>query len=248
LYKTNEFGKIKMTVKTLTLTIMDGMFTIHRLPPNANIPKQVLTCPVYSITHSKEELSIIVPERVDVPSEKSESGWVILRINGPLDLGLVGVMAGISGTLAKAGVSLFAISTFDTDYILIKEENVKKAREALTAKGYKVVKPRTRTGEEKKGGITANAIMLLETQIPTIKNLLVEKIGSAGTAALRNDATFSAALGSTYEFMPTPVRILIPRQMFVDFCLLNRNMLLPPITIPDEKKPKTDAKPKGGKK
>jgi hypothetical protein len=236
-----------MPAKTLTITIMDGLFTIHRLKPDSNIPKQVFSNPVYSITRTKDELSIIVPAHVELDSEKSESGWAILRVNGPLDLSLIGIMAGISNVLAKAGISLFALSTFDTDYILIKEENEKRAREALTAKGYKVVKPRV--NKDNPVGNAMNARKMLEMQIPIISNLLMEKIGSAGTSALRNDATFSVALGSVYEFMPSPVRIVIPRQIFVDFCILNRNLILPPITRPEEKIPKSETKnAKGAKK
>ena len=67
-----------------------------------------------------------------------ERGWRAICVAGPLDFALVGVLASLSGTLASAGVSIFAISTFDTDYILVKEDMLGAAREALAAAGHQV--------------------------------------------------------------------------------------------------------------
>jgi len=69
-------------------------------------------------------------------SEKSETGWSRLKVPGPLDFSLTGILAEISAVLAEAEISIFAISTFDTDYILIKTEKLPLAIEALLASGY----------------------------------------------------------------------------------------------------------------
>lgn len=86
----------------------------------------------YAITRTDEELSVVC-ETQSAPKSviACEDGWRALKVLGPLDFGLVGILARISTTLAKAGVPLFAISTFDTDYVLVKEENLPTAVEAL---------------------------------------------------------------------------------------------------------------------
>ena len=122
----------------LTLTLLEGAFTIHQLKPDAEISAEVLNNPFYSITRTGDELSLVLPDTVEIESDKSDSGWVCFKVEGPLDFGLVGILAGISSTLAKAGVTIFALSTFDTDYILVKREQVKAAKEALVSTGYQV--------------------------------------------------------------------------------------------------------------
>ena len=69
---------------------------------------------------------------------KAEKGWRCLKVLGPLDLGLTGILASLAAPLAEAGVPIFAISTYDTDYILVKEENLEKARQGLQASGASV--------------------------------------------------------------------------------------------------------------
>ena len=70
-----------------------------------------------------------------------EDGWRALRVAEPMNFGLTGVLAGISTVLAQAGISIFAVSTFDTDYILIKGENLGLAQSALEAGGYTIENP-----------------------------------------------------------------------------------------------------------
>ena len=69
---------------------------------------------------------------------KCERGWRVLQVAGPLELSLTGVLAAIAAPLADAGVSIFAISTFDTDYILVKDENLARAVDVLRAEGHRV--------------------------------------------------------------------------------------------------------------
>jgi hypothetical protein len=121
---------------TLFLTLLDQTFTIHRLSPNAEIPSAALRSPFFAITRTDDELSLVLAATVEIESDKSETGWACFKLDGPLEFGLVGIMAGIAGTLAEVGVSIFALSTFDTDYILVKREQARTAREALLAAGY----------------------------------------------------------------------------------------------------------------
>jgi hypothetical protein len=122
----------------MNLTLLDEIFTLHRLAPDAQVPAAALKSPFFAITRTDEELSLLLPERIDFESKKSEVGWACFKVEGPLEFGLVGVLAGISSALAKAGVPIFALSTFDTDYILVKREQVQVARDALTSAGYQV--------------------------------------------------------------------------------------------------------------
>jgi len=122
----------------MILTLLAERFTLHRLGPNAEVPASVFKSPFFAITRTDDELSLVLPEGVKFESEKSETGWACFKVEGPLEFGLVGVLAGISSVLAQAGVPIFALSTFDTDYILVKREQVEVACEALTSAGYQV--------------------------------------------------------------------------------------------------------------
>lgn len=124
----------------LSLTLLDQSFTIHRLSSLAEMPAVALDSPFSAITRTDDELSLVLPDMVEIESDKSDPGWACFKVEGPLDFGLVGILAGISSTLADAGVSIFAVSTFDTDYILVKREQVETAKEALTSAGYIVSK------------------------------------------------------------------------------------------------------------
>jgi len=123
---------------TLFLTLLDQTFTIHRLSPDAEIPLSALRSPFFAITRTQDELSLVLPGSVEIESEKSETGWACFKLEGPLEFDLIGVMAGITGTLAEAEVSVFVLSTFDTDYILVKREQAQAAHEALVAAGYNI--------------------------------------------------------------------------------------------------------------
>lgn len=125
---------------SLNLTLLPETFTIHRLDPDASIPLAVLRSPFFAATRTEDELSLVLPASVKIESERSDPGWACFRVEGPLEFSLVGVMAGIAGSLAAASVPLFALSTFDTDYILVKRELVQTAEGSLTSAGYQVRK------------------------------------------------------------------------------------------------------------
>lgn len=120
-------------MKPLTFSILPGFFTLHRLPPGADLPTGLSGSLFYSISASAEELSIVAPENVPVASEKSEPGWACLKVHGPLDFGEIGILAHIATRLAAAGISIFAVSTFDTDYILLKKEHLAAAQKTLSS-------------------------------------------------------------------------------------------------------------------
>lgn len=120
--------------RKLNLSILDGEYTIHRFAPESDIP--ALTGNFLSITRTEDELSIVCAAEIPLKSEKSESGWACIKVLGQLDFGLTGILAKIASVLAEAEISIFAISTYDTDYILVKKEKFEVARESLLNAGY----------------------------------------------------------------------------------------------------------------
>jgi len=100
------------------------------------LPEAVSECDFYSLSKTTDELSLVCPEHLAVKSEKSNPDWKCLKVAGPLDFELTGILAGITEVLAKEKLSVFAISTFDTDYILIKKQGLTAAISALERVGY----------------------------------------------------------------------------------------------------------------
>jgi len=120
----------------LVLSVLEETFSIHRLAPDASLPEAVSECDFYSLSKTTDELSLVCPEHLAVKSEKSNPDWKCLKVAGPLDFELTGILAGITDVLAKEKLSVFAISTFDTDYILLKKQGLTAAISALERVGY----------------------------------------------------------------------------------------------------------------
>jgi hypothetical protein len=120
------------------LALRTGRFAVCRLPADAALPPWASGGTFSSVTRTPGELSIVCAEGLAPEGTKCECGWRIFQVAGPLDFSLTGILAAIATPLAGAGVSIFAISAFDTDYVLVKEENLAKAVEALGAAGHKV--------------------------------------------------------------------------------------------------------------
>ena len=90
------------------------------------------------MTRTGDELSLVCAERNVPQGIPCEPGWRIFKIDGPLDFALTGILASVAQPLAEAGVSTFTISTYDTDYVMVKEQDVEKAVRALAAVGHGV--------------------------------------------------------------------------------------------------------------
>lgn len=120
----------------LTFAVLRETFSIHRLPPESRIPEKVLAGSFYSVTRTADELSIVCPSEIRFESENEETGWSCLKMLGPLDFSLTGILAGVTAVLKDAGISVFAVSTYDTDYILVKTVRIPEAQEALKNSGY----------------------------------------------------------------------------------------------------------------
>ena len=114
-----------------TLKLLEDRFAIHSFAEDESIPMEVFNAPIFFIGKTYEELSIVCPEELQLDSIEREDGWTALEVMGPLAFSMTGIMSQISGALASADISIFAISTFDTDYILVKQETVAEAIKTL---------------------------------------------------------------------------------------------------------------------
>jgi len=121
----------------MKLSILPGSFAICRLSPNNEVPGWVWeNKTLLSVTYTEDELSIVCQSSLVPSNIRAEKGWVAIKVEGPLDFSLTGVLAAFSGPLAAGGVSIFALSTFDTDYILMKEQDISQAKRILERKGH----------------------------------------------------------------------------------------------------------------
>lgn len=121
----------------LTLERLPNTLAVCRLQPDAAIPDWA-GGPFVSITRTAEELSIVCSQDAVPDGITAERDWRALRVAGTLDFALVGIIARLSEVLAAAEVSLFIVSTYDTDYVLVKAAVLAKAEAALTATGVSV--------------------------------------------------------------------------------------------------------------
>ena len=128
-----------MNLRKLSLIALDGSFAIVRLDPDVPIPVWACTKGFCSITRTSEELSIVVHE-INLPEDVGgDRGWRCWRIAGTFDLANeTGVVASVASPLAEAKVGLFVVSTYDTDYVLIKSERAAQAADVLRAAGHTV--------------------------------------------------------------------------------------------------------------
>ncbi|HMH08741.1 MAG TPA: ACT domain-containing protein [Terriglobales bacterium] len=111
-------------------------FAICRLPSDAPLPQLAATSSLASITRTGDELSLVCPVDQAPVNAKVEGPWICFQVQGPFPFAQTGVLASFIGPLAEHGVPIFAISTFDTDYVLVKAEHAAKARHALQVAGH----------------------------------------------------------------------------------------------------------------
>ncbi len=130
---------------SLRLDALPTTYAICRLAPDNDVPAWALRGSIWSIMRTLDELSIVCEEGVlpaTLPPETPcERGWRALRVAGPLDFSLTGILAALTAPLADAGISIFALSTYDTDYLLVRSEAFVAACTALETAGYEIVVP-----------------------------------------------------------------------------------------------------------
>ena len=118
----------------MVLEMLAGRYAVCSLD-EASLPDGELV----SLTTGKGEISLVCEEAKIPAGCRAETGWRALRVQGPLGFTLIGILAELSRILADAGVSIFALSTYDTDYLLVKQECIDTAERALSAQGHTVI-------------------------------------------------------------------------------------------------------------
>ena len=130
-----------MTRDTLTLTLLPSRMAVCRFAPDAPLPAWVFhsSAEFWCVMRTREELSVVCPEDDLPPSvAQAERGFRAFKLEGPIPFTTIGVIAGLTSPLAVAGISVFVLSTYDTDYLMVKEHALDQARAELTAAGYAV--------------------------------------------------------------------------------------------------------------
>lgn len=122
----------------LVLSTIPETLTICRLEPDAALPAWATAASFWSATRTQDELSLVVTKESVLAGVRAEGTWRALKIAGPIPLSAIGILASVAEPLARAGINLFAISTFDTDYVLVLADRLEDARLALSAAGHTV--------------------------------------------------------------------------------------------------------------
>ena len=125
-------------MKNLNLRVLEKTYSIHRLAAKSDIPSQVYNSGFFCICKTDNELSIVCESDIKINAEQSVTPWSSFEVVGPLDFSLTGILADLSEVFANANISIFAVSTFDTDYILVRTENLGTAIHELQQSGYRV--------------------------------------------------------------------------------------------------------------
>jgi len=124
--------------RRLEFSLLPGRFAISQLPPNTPLPAWATQGTFSSVTRTCDELSIVIEESRVPAGTQSQTGWRVLKVHGPFVLSEVGVLAALTAPLADARVGLFVVSTFDTDYLLVTQEQLASAIVALDRAGHSI--------------------------------------------------------------------------------------------------------------
>lgn len=126
-------------MKKLTLKLLPGELAVWKVLPGAQMPSFPLEKPgFWSLTRTGEETSVVSDAETVPPGSPSQAGWRCFSVIGPLDFSMTGVLASLAVPLAEAGIPVFVISTFDTDHILVRKNQVDNAIKVLKAAGHEI--------------------------------------------------------------------------------------------------------------
>ena len=127
-----------MGAPPLAFTLLPATLAVCRLESGAPVPDWALTGPFVSIRHTADELSIICPKSAVPAGVVAPPGWRCLKLEGPFDFSVTGLVASFSALLAGAGISLMVVCTYDTDYLLVRSHDLDRAIATLEAGGYRI--------------------------------------------------------------------------------------------------------------
>ena len=129
---------MNMDLKKLILKILPNRLAVCRLDADAPLPDWIDESDFSSITRTKAELTIVCDEELVASGTTRENGWRCIKVEGPLDFSEIGIVLSLTQPLAESSISVFLISTFDTDYLMVKEKDLANAIAVLTAAGHRV--------------------------------------------------------------------------------------------------------------
>lgn len=128
-----------MTVRPeLDLELLPARYAVVRLPPDAGLPAWLRPQGFRNVAWTADELSIVCEETMPPDDAHAERGWRCFKLRGPFDFALTGILVAVLEPLAAAGIGIFAVSTFDTDYVLVKDSSLQAAIDALAGAGHRI--------------------------------------------------------------------------------------------------------------
>jgi hypothetical protein len=122
----------------LILSLLPDVYAVCKLEPEHDVPEWATRNAFWSVTKTKHELSIVCSEGHVPVDIEAERGWRILQVEGPLNFSMTGVLNGLTKPLAESKISVFVLSTYLTDYLLIRNKDLESAIKILRAQGHKI--------------------------------------------------------------------------------------------------------------
>ena len=125
----------------LQLVVLPDLYAVARLDPDAAVPGWASSGEFCSLTRTADELSVACREHLVPDGMRCERGWRCLRVAGTMDFSMVGVVSSLATPIAESGLGVFVVSTFDTDYLLVKDHDLERVIQALRGYGHNVIDP-----------------------------------------------------------------------------------------------------------
>lgn len=127
-----------MTIHPLMLFLLPETFAVCQFAPGTPLPDWVQTNSLFSLTNTSEEVSLVCLVESLPPDVDADRDWRCFKLQGPIPFSLTGILNAITMPLAQANLGIFAIFTYDTDYVLVKQEVLPQALSALTDAGHTI--------------------------------------------------------------------------------------------------------------
>jgi uncharacterized protein len=124
----------------MNLKVLDGKYAVYKFKSESALPGWIYSSEFYSITKTSDEISVVAIQ-TDLNSKEiicTNNDWRIIKIEGPLDFTMVGILADFSSIFSKKNISIFTVSTFDTDYILVKQKDLNTGIQSLIENGHNI--------------------------------------------------------------------------------------------------------------
>lgn len=131
-------------MSTIQLKFLPEGFSVHQYERNFKLSTAILDAPWYTISKTASELSLILPSEYKLPDpqpNKTEDGWRMFQVDAQMDFGLVGILARIVTPLKDSKIPVFVVSTYDTDYVMVKDDKLTEAIKVLNNEAHIEVKP-----------------------------------------------------------------------------------------------------------